>query len=121
MRRGTKGKPAAAIPTIIFHGSADKTVHPDNGESISDAALVALKASGLALEKTQNTIGDAREQTTERTIYRAANGPSYVEHWLVDAGPHAWSGGDASGSYTDPQGPSASAAMLTFFLQHKKL
>lgn len=121
MRRGARGQATPAMPTIVFHGSADRTVHPDNGEHISDAALAALRASGLALVKSRSTVGAANEQSsTERVVYRAADGPSYVEHWRVDAGPHAWSGGDAAGSYTDPDGPSASAAMLAFFLQHKR-
>ena len=119
MRTGAKGHATPALPTIVFHGTADKTVHPDNGEHITDAALSALTVSGLSLVKNSSTVG-AASQATERTIYRAANGPSYVEHWLIDEGPHAWSGGDARGSYTAPGGPSASAAMLTFFLQHRK-
>jgi poly(3-hydroxybutyrate) depolymerase len=62
----------------------------------------------------------ADQQATERIIYRSSAGPSYVEYWRVGDGQHAWSGGDAAGSFTDPDGPSASAAMLEFFLQHKK-
>lgn len=120
MRRGAKGQGAPALPTIVFHGDADRTVHPDNGEHISDAALVALRSTGLSLVKSRVKLAAAEGQTTERTIYRAADGPSYVEHWRVDDGPHAWSGGNAAGSFTDPDGPSASAAMLAFFLQHRK-
>ncbi len=126
MRTGAnKGKRQAplALPTIVFHGSADTTVHPDNGDHITGAALAALKASGLSLEMKQSQVssdGAPSQPTTQRIVYRSADGPSYVEHWRIDDGPHAWSGGDAAGSFTDPSGPSASVAMLTFFLQHRK-
>ena len=56
----------------------------------------------------------------DRTVYSAADGTPYVESWLVDAGLHAWSGANAAGSFTDPDGPDAFTAMLAFFLQHKK-
>ena len=124
MSRGAKGQAATPLPTIIFHGTADRTVHPDNGNNVSDAALVALRASGLALVKSSSkpsrSRADPLSTSTAKTIYRAANGPSYIEHWKVEEGPHAWSGGSAEGSFTDPDGPSASAAMMAFFLQHSK-
>lgn len=120
MRNGAKGRTSAALPTIVFHGSADTTVHPDNGKHITDAALAALKTSGLILAESKSSVSSASDQPTERLVYRAADGTPYVERWLVDAGLHAWSGGNAAGSYTAPGGPDASAAMLAFFLQHKK-
>ncbi|NQW81349.1 MAG: hypothetical protein HQ445_09275, partial [Polaromonas sp.] len=55
-----------------------------------------------------------------RTVYSTENQRHFVEYWSVKAGPHAWSGGNAAGSYTDPHGPDASAAMLAFFLQHHR-
>lgn len=119
MRVGAKGRGGPALPTIVFHGTADRTVHPDNGEHIINAALSALQAEGLKLVKSRSNVG-AAGQKAERTVFSAADGPSYIEHWLIDAGPHAWSGGNAAGSYTDPDGPSASEAMLSFFLQHRK-
>ena len=120
MRRGGPVQIASAVPTIIFHGTADNTVHPDNGEHVSDAARTALGNSGLELVKNEKTIRTKGQRPAQRVSYLDNNGKPHVEHWTVNDGGHAWSGGDASGSYTDPQGPSASAAMLAFFLQHKK-
>ena len=56
----------------------------------------------------------------ERTVYSNASGTPFVESWTIKAGPHAWSGGDAAGSFTDPHGPNASQAMVAFFLQHRR-
>lgn len=129
MRRGARKTDAgsgqdAFLPTIVFHGSADKTVHPDNGELVTDAALAAFDASGVALERTQRTEGSPNDtdgsRDATRTIYSAADGKPYVEHWAIETGPHAWSGGNPAGSFTDPEGPDASRAMLDFFLQHHK-
>lgn len=122
MGSGAKGQKAAALPTIVFHGSADKTVHPGNGDSISDSAAVALGHAGLKLVKSHDapSAGHARSKSARRTRYTDAHGTPFVEQWRVASGPHAWSGGNAAGSYTDPDGPSASKAMLDFFLLHRK-
>ncbi len=123
----TPGDPAAlkdVMPTIVFHGDADRTVHPDNGDQIVLAAIAALKASGVSLkrsvvpEELAAPTGELRH--TLRTVYSTEDQRHFVEYWSVEAGPHAWSGGNAAGSYTDPHGPDASAAMLTFFLQHHR-
>ena len=119
MRSGAKGHNLPVMPTIVFHGTADKTVHPDNGEHITDAALAAFKASGVKLVKTRTTGSQNGIEKTERVVYSTADGKPTVENWRIDDGAHAWSGGNAAGSYTDPDGPSASAAMLAFFLQHR--
>ncbi len=121
--KGKKNVMLVPLPTIVFHGSADTTVHPDNGDHITNAALAAWEALGVPLKKGQSQVqaqGGATQATTHVLVYRNADGPSYVEHWRIDDGPHAWSGGDAAGSFTAPEGPSASEAMLSFFLQHKK-
>lgn len=122
MGRGAPGTAAAALPTIVFHGSADKTVHPVNGDSISGAAAAALGDAGVALVQSHDApdVGQARGKSVKRTRHSDAQGTPFVEQWRVAASPHAWSGGDAAGSYTDPDGPSASKAMLDFFLQHRK-
>jgi poly(3-hydroxybutyrate) depolymerase len=50
-----------------------------------------------------------------RYIYHDASGRPNDEKWIVHQAGHAWSGGSRGGSYTNPQGPDASAAMVHFF------
>ena len=129
MRRGASGsataEAGAAVPTIVFHGSDDTTVHPVNGDHVVAAALAGHGAAGLELvssETPHHEGGDegSDSRRAQRVRYSAPDGTTHVEHWTVDSGPHAWSGGDAAGSFTDPEGPGASAAMLSFFLQHRR-
>lgn len=106
-----QGKPAAArgasrpssVPAIVFHGDRDTTVHPSNGQhAVMDT-----------LEKVEKGYANGRAYT--RTTQWNASGKPVLEHWLVHGAGHAWSGGSASGSYTDPRGPDASREMLRFF------
>lgn len=112
------------MPTIVFHGSADTTVHPDNSLSIVQAATAALTASGMALEHSEVLLAPPSDNESlrqaKRSVYRAGDGRSFVEHWSIGGSPHAWAGGNPEGSYTDPEAPGASAAMLAFFLQHSR-
>jgi poly(hydroxyalkanoate) depolymerase family esterase len=91
-----------ALPTIVFHGDGDTTVHPRNGEQAFTSRTVES--------------GEECGRRYTRTIEADASGKPALEHWLVHGAGHAWSGGNASGSYTDPRGPDATRAMLRFFL-----
>jgi poly(hydroxyalkanoate) depolymerase family esterase len=109
-RRGAGG--ARGPRTIVFHGDQDATVVARNGEAIVAQAV----AGGVPLTPTPRERASARGRDYTRTVYTDKDGRARVESWLLDGGAHAWSGGSAEGSYTDPTGPDASAEMVRFFL-----
>jgi poly(hydroxyalkanoate) depolymerase family esterase len=115
-RPGTAPKvtllPEKPVPTIVFHGDQDTTVHPRNGEQVI-AAVLGSAASVPQIEKGVSAKG--RHYT--RSTHRAEQGHVLTEHWLVHGAGHAWSGGLADGSYTDARGPDATLEMLRFFFE----
>jgi poly(3-hydroxybutyrate) depolymerase len=106
------------VPTIVFHGDADSTVNARNGEALVAAALAGQDRRTTPIEASGCRSTQGRGFT--RQVHADADGVPTVEHWLLHGAGHAWSGGDARGSYTDPSGPDASAEMLRFFLSHQK-
>lgn len=115
MRQGGAA-PAARrlVPTIVFHADKDATVHPRNGDAVLAQQEAATTGLSLSEERGQAPGGHAFTRRQQRD----ASGRPVLEQWVVHDGGHAWSGGDAAGSYTDPRGPDASRAMLDFFDQH---
>jgi poly(hydroxyalkanoate) depolymerase family esterase len=114
MKSGPSGtlRISESAPTIIFHGDADTTVHPSNAQALEQALMRG--ASGTASQVAQ----PGRRPTT-RHVHLMPDGRTRIEHWQVHGAGHAWSGGTAKGSYTDPRGPDASSEMVRFFLQHR--
>ncbi len=105
---------ASTMRTIIFHGSADATVHPSNAERIWRQA--ADRGPRQTIETSRSGRKSGRSFSHRTTV--AADGSIVLEHWTVNGLGHAWSGGHPGGSYTDHQGPDASAEMVRFFFQH---
>ena len=100
-------------PLIVFHGDADATVH------VANAARLVRGFEVQPRTRIEERSGDAgrRARTVSRMV--SADGVD-AELWTIHGAPHAWAGGNARGSYTDPTGPDASAEMLRFFLDHPK-
>jgi poly(hydroxyalkanoate) depolymerase family esterase len=104
---------ASPVPTIVFHGDRDTTVHPNNGDRILEQSAKAPSPTANVL---RGRVPDGHAYT--RTILTNAGGRAVSEHWNVHGAGHAWSGGSPAGSYTDPRGPDATREMLRFFLEH---
>ena len=101
------------VPTIVFHGDRDATVHPNNGGQILEQSVRAMRTQ-KKVHRGQVPGGHAYT----RTVLSDASGRGMLEHWNIHGAGHAWSGGSPAGSYTDPRGPDATREMLRFFLEH---
>ncbi|HEY9037845.1 MAG TPA: PHB depolymerase family esterase [Roseovarius sp.] len=109
-------RPAPAR-SIVFHGTADATVHPVNGARIAQHAMEGGPVRSVDTETTGNKAG----RSYSRRIVGPAGAAPVLEHWTIEGLGHAWSGGQPGGSYTDAAGPDASAEMIRFFLNEKDL
>ncbi len=114
------------VPTIVFHGDRDTKVHPRNGDQV-----IAQLKTVHALNEAPNRAATDPHVTVQRgevpdghaytrIIYHDAGGQAILEQWRVHGAGHAWSGGNARGSYTDPKGPDATKEMLRFFYEHPR-
>jgi poly(hydroxyalkanoate) depolymerase family esterase len=103
------------MPTIVFHGDLDKTVHPCNGSQVVARATPDNQFRGTTVRK--NT---AAGNTYSHSEQRDADGQTVLELWELHGAGHAWSGGSPAGSYTSPAGPNATEEMLRFFLEHRR-
>jgi poly(hydroxyalkanoate) depolymerase family esterase len=112
------GGDAQILPTIIFHGDGDTTVHPRNGDRLLAHLSGGREGSSLRVSTRRGRVQGDYEYT--RFTYHDADGRDLVERWSVHGLGHAWSGGSYPGSYTDPRGPDASAEMVRFFGRHHK-
>jgi poly(hydroxyalkanoate) depolymerase family esterase len=113
--RAASGRPRAIVPAIVFHGDRDRTVSPRNGDDVVERATLAASSRSRVVK------GDApggRSYTC--TVHLDEAGRPLTEHWVIEGAGHAWSGGSAAGSYTDPQGPDATREMLRFFQEHPR-
>ncbi len=104
--------------------TAATTAESQGGPSPSQQGQAAYNAMGsaarvvptISFQGTQVPGSQGRAYTTQ--TWNDNNGNEIQEYWKITGMGHAWSGGSSSGSYTDPNGPSATNAMYTFFMNH---
>ncbi len=112
-----------SVPTIVFHGDRDATVHPGNGKQVATetAAVNADQSSGESPPE-ESRMGEAPGGYSYTcTLFKDDNEKIVVEHWLVHGAAHAWLGGDPRGSFADPNGPDATSEMMRFFLARTRV
>jgi fermentation-respiration switch protein FrsA (DUF1100 family) len=118
------GEYARPLPSLVIHGTADRTVAPDNAQRILDQLMHANHLAAPAARRHDPAkpaaVHDARaagglRYTQQR--WKDTHGTLMHESIRVHGLAHAWSGGDPAGSYTDPRGPSASEAIWAFCSQ----
>ena len=102
---------ARQVRKIIFHGLADGTVVPVNGERILNEA--ERSETSLTRSDLDWPIEGGR---VSRVALKDTDGRAVAEQWLVEGGGHAWFGGDPRGSFTQTVGLDASRVMVRFFL-----
>ena len=101
------------VPTIVFHGDADRTVNPVNSDHV-----IAQAGQEAAWTKMVTRGETPSGMAYTRTVQLDDVGKEVLEQWVLHGAGHAWSGGSVSGSYTDARGPDASREMIRFFLAH---
>lgn len=111
-------KAVQAVPVIVFHGDRDHTVQQTNGQHIVKQAQEARAAqAGGATQSVGTQAGVASGgRRYSRSVHVDEAGQACIEDWTLHGAGHAWSGGHASGTYTDGSGPDASAEMVRFFM-----
>ena len=121
MRNGAnliaEAQTAQFLPTIVFHGDQDRIVNPSNAGGF--LANLLRSSPGSITGRTENGRSKGGRDFT-RTVYRHGKGRVLMEDWTVHGSGHAWSGGNAAGSLTDPAGPDASREMIRFFFACKR-
>jgi poly(hydroxyalkanoate) depolymerase family esterase len=110
------------IPSIVLHGTGDRTVVPVNGDQVLVQAMAAnrLAAPGRCEFDITRPTATAHGRVDgghsyEHSRWEDRRGALTHERLTVEGMGHAWSGGLPGGSYTDPRGPDATEAIWRFF------
>ena len=91
----------------LWQGGADTVV---NAANLSALETMLARALGTVTSVTDTVEGAVH------SAHRDRRGQVRMESWLVRSMGHAWSGGDARGTHTFPDGPPATERMLDFLV-----
>jgi poly(hydroxyalkanoate) depolymerase family esterase len=119
------GSHARVMPVIVFHGDKDDTVPYACGQQ---TVKQWLRTNGLILQHQRRAALPSTPTLSQHLVpggdaytvasYDVMPGCPVAQLWTIHGMGHSWSGGSAdpaSARYSDPRGPSASAASWSFF------
>jgi len=123
------GSFARAVPTIVFHGTADHVSDPINGDQVTQQWITTNRLASPGdftavfehpSSTTEHAAGPDGERPYTVETWQDTHGRDVVTYYKVVGMRHAWSGGTPGSIFTDPRGPDASDAMYEFFMAHPK-
>jgi poly(hydroxyalkanoate) depolymerase family esterase len=114
------GPRARIIPTLVLQGESDAVVAPING---AQAARQWFLTNALVMGQPLDTTSGATDRSerahgdylVRRSTYRAKDGTPLSQLVMIRGLGHAWAGGSADGTFTDPRAPDATALVVDFF------
>lgn len=119
-QRDRSGRHARVVPALVLHGARDDAVPPVHAEELVRQFLAFDRYPDVASAPEPlppPTAVEERETAPGRTMtvreWRAG-GRLVVREIVVHELGHAWSGGDATLPYNDPQPPEATALLRSF-------
>lgn len=119
------------MPAILIHGDHDSVVRRVNADQLAEqfeiinSPLITQGAQGASregpvLRRHPERRGGRRPRHAYQTATWYAGRKPQLVKCDVDMLGHAWSGGDASFEFNEPQGPDASLMLWTFFSHHRR-
>jgi poly(hydroxyalkanoate) depolymerase family esterase len=120
------GSHARPVPLMAVVGDADVVAPPQNTDALVHQYLwtddwaddgAANGSVSQAPVRTQHFAPVGR-RAYDVDYYKDAKGCALEEHWVIAGMNHAYSGGDGSVGYSDPEGPDVTGPMWSFLLAH---
>jgi poly(hydroxyalkanoate) depolymerase family esterase len=111
---------ARMVPVIIVQGAKDPSVLPGNAQALTAqfAAVARLNGTPIGSAPDRNEVIEQGAYRVQRSLYNDANRQPVIEVWLIEGLAHAWSGGSAEGTWTDPAAPDITPEIVRFLLAH---
>jgi poly(hydroxyalkanoate) depolymerase family esterase len=117
------------MPAILIHGDHDNVVRRVNADQLAEQFEII---NGPALAQSASREGPVLRRHPERRGGRKPRHAYQTSTWYAGRKPqlvkcdvtalgHAWSGGDDSVKFSEPQGPDATLMMWTFFTYHRRI